>query len=174
MTLVDKLGYEVPTPNAAQRGVWRISSSRPGAWLFAKTLHHVDGAVLSATGGTVTLPGILAGIPVITLVTTGARTGRRRSSPLLGVPTEGDLAVIGTRFGQPGTPGWVFNLVTHPDAEVRYRGRTVAVRAREAIGSEHAEIWDRARAVYAGYEAYARRIADRPIRIMVLEPRPDT
>jgi deazaflavin-dependent oxidoreductase (nitroreductase family) len=168
--LVQELGYVVPEPNRFQRAMWKVSSSRPGAWLFAKTIHHVDNFVLRVTKDRVTVPEIMAGIPVLTLVTTGARTGLRRELPLLGVPAGDAIAVIGTRFGQRGTPGWYFNLVAHPEAEISYRGTTVPVRGREAEGAEREAIWTTARSIYAGYEAYARRIDDRPVHVMVLEP----
>lgn len=90
--------------------------------------------------------------------------------PLLAIPSGDNLAVIGTRFGQRNTPGWYFNLRAHPRAEVAYRGKTVDVAAREAEGEEREDIWARARQIYPGYEAYARRIRGRPIHIMLLEP----
>jgi deazaflavin-dependent oxidoreductase (nitroreductase family) len=162
------LRYQIPRPNAAQRVIWRISASRPGAWLFSKALHHLDNALLRVSRGQLTVPGMLAGLPVLTLITTGARTGQRRSTPLIGVPAGDDVAVIGTRFGQPGTPGWYYNLRADPSAEVEYRNSTVRVIAREAEDQEWQAIWDRARQVYAGYEAYGRRITGRRIHIMVL------
>lgn len=168
-TLVETLGYEVPTPNAAQRGVWHVAASRPGSWLLSRSLPRLDRLVLEASRGRVVLPEVLAGIPVLTLVTTGARSGLPRSTSLLGVPVDGDLAVIGTQFGRAGTPAWVFNLRAFPDAEVRYRDRSVAVRARAAEGDEYDAIWARGRRLYAGFEAYARRISDRRIDIVVLE-----
>jgi deazaflavin-dependent oxidoreductase (nitroreductase family) len=168
MGLVQELAYEVPQPNAVQRAMWRITSSKPGAWLFARTSHHLDLFVLKVSGGRWTAAGLLAGIPVITLVTTGARSGQRRSTPLLGVPMGDDLAIIGTRYGQHGTPGWYFNLRKQPSAEVTCNNRTATVRAREAEGSEWQEAWNGARRLYSGYDAYARRITDRKIHIMVL------
>jgi deazaflavin-dependent oxidoreductase (nitroreductase family) len=168
MGLVQELHYELPQPNGFQRAMWRITSSRPGAWFFARVSHHIDLFVLKVTRGRWTLAGVVAGIPVITLVTTGARTGQRRSTPLLGVPMGDDLAIIGTRFGQHGTPGWYFNLRKEPSAAVVYNDRTVAVTAREAEGAEWQEASDRARRIYGGYEAYARRITDRQIHVMVL------
>lgn len=45
---------------------------------------------------------------------TGVRTGQRRTVPLLGVPAGEDIAVIGTRFGQPRTPGWYHNMRADP------------------------------------------------------------
>ena len=98
MGLIQALGYEVPEPNAAQRAMWHVSSSRPGAWMFAKSGPYLDRFLLRLSHGQVTLAKLVAGIPVITIVTTGARTGQTRTTPLLGVPFAGDLAVIGKRF----------------------------------------------------------------------------
>jgi len=168
MGLIQALGYEVPEPNAAQRAMWHVSSSRPGAWLFARSGPHMDRFLLRLSKGQVTLAKVVAGIPVITIVTTGARTGRTRATPLLGVPVAGDLAVIGTRFGQKGTPGWYYNIVADPAIQVFYQGKSAAAVAREAEGEERQAIWERARKIYAGYEAYARRIKDRQIHIMLL------
>lgn len=148
--------------------MWHISSSRPGAWLFARSLHHIDTLVLRLSRGQFTLAGASAGIPVLTLTTTGARTGQRRTTPLLGVPFGDDIAVIGTRFGQAGTPGWYYNLRADPRAELTYRDTTASAAAREAGDEEWQAIWARARQIYAGYDAYARRITDRKIHIMVL------
>lgn len=168
MGIIQLLEYQVPEPNAAQRAVWKISSSRPGAWFFAKSAHHLDGLLLRLSRGQVALARVVAGIPVLTIGTTGARTGQRRVTPLLGVPVGSDLAVIGTRFGQQGTPGWYYNMRACPEVEVSYRGRSVTAAAREAAGEEWQDIWERARKIYAGYEVYARRIQDRQIHIMVL------
>ena len=168
MGLIQALGYEVPEPNAAQRAMWHVSSSRPGAWLFAKSGPHLDRLLLRLSNGQVTLATLVAGIPVITLVTTGARTGRTRTTPLLGVPFAGDLAVIGTRFGQKGTPGWYYNLRADPAIQVIYQDKSTAAVAREVQGEERQAIWERACQIYGGYDAYARRIKDRQIHIMLL------
>jgi len=168
MGLVQALDYRLPTPNALQRAMWHVSSSRPGAWLFARSLHQIDKLVLQVTRGQATLAGLTAGIPVLTLTTTGARSGLRRTMPLLGVPFGGDVAVIGTHFGQPGTPAWIYNLRAHPDAEVTYQDRTVPVTAREASAEEHQAIWSQATKIYSGYNAYAKRITGRDIHIMIL------
>jgi deazaflavin-dependent oxidoreductase (nitroreductase family) len=169
--LVQDLGYELPKPNAAQRAMWKLTSSRPGAWVFARLQHHVDLFFLKVSKGRLTAARVLAGIPVITLVTVGAKSGQRRSSPLLGVPVGDDLAIIGTRFGQHGTPGWYYNLRKEPSAEVAYDDRIASVVAREVEGDEWQEAWNRARQLYSGYEAYSRRITDRRIHIMVLSAR---
>jgi deazaflavin-dependent oxidoreductase (nitroreductase family) len=171
MGLVQALDYRIPDPNAAQRAMWHVSASPPGAWVFAKVLHRMDGILLRRTEDRFSVSEILAGIPIVTIITTGARTGQRRETSLLGVPVEDDLAVIGTQFGQPGTPGWYYNLRAQPMMELAYRATVVPARAREAEGEEWSAIWARARQIYGGYDAYARRINDRRIHIMVLSER---
>ncbi len=170
--LIDQIGYQVSEANRFQRLIWKVSSSRPGAWCFAKTLHHIDRLVLRLSRQRVTVPGVLAGLPVLTLATTGARSGQRREVPLVGVPSGDQIAVIGTRFGQARTPAWYFNLRAEPRAEVSYRGRTAPVVAREAEGDEREAVWTRGCQIYAGYQAYARRLDHRRIHVMVLEASP--
>jgi len=163
--------YQVGKPNAAQVAMQRIAATRAGAWFFARTLDHIDRVLLRLSHGQVSVPEVVAGLPVLTVTTTGARTGQRRSAPLVGVPAGDDIAVIGTSFGQARTPGWYHNMRADPAVEVTYRDKTVKAIAREADEEEQRAIWDRARAIYAGYEAYASRIKNRPIHIMILGTR---
>ena len=66
------------------------------------------------------------------------------------------MAVIGTSFGQPHTPGWYYNMRAEPRVEVSYRNRTIVTVAREADEEERKAIWDRGRKLYVGYDAYAQ------------------
>jgi deazaflavin-dependent oxidoreductase (nitroreductase family) len=168
MGLVQALGYKLPTPNAVQRAMRPLSSSRPGAWLFARSLPQIDKFVLRISRGQLTLTSVTGGIPILTITTTGARSGRPRMTPLMGVPFGGDIAIIGAHFGQPGTPAWYYNLRAQPRAQVTYRNRTVSATAREAGGGERQAILGQARKIYPEYQAYAQRITDREIPIMIL------
>jgi deazaflavin-dependent oxidoreductase (nitroreductase family) len=169
MGIVQTLDYRIPQPNALQRSTRLVASSRPGAWLFSRSMPRIDRVLMRSTGGRVALPTVTAGLPVMTVITRGAKTGLPRTTPLLGIPHGDDLAIIGTQFGQPGTPDWYFNLKADPSAEVIYRDKRVKVRASEADGDEWHAIWNRARGIYAGYDSYASRIHDRPIHILVLK-----
>ncbi len=71
-------------------------------------------------------------------------------------------------MGSPELPVWYYNIRADPTVEVVYRNETVTAAAREAEGEEREVIWGRARQLYGGYEAYARRIRDRQIHVMVL------
>ena len=167
--LCARLGYQPSPPNPLQRVVQRVAATRPGAWLFSKTARYVDRVALRLTKGRSTAAGWMAGLPVITLTTTGAKSGLQRTSALLGVPDTGNLGLLGTNFGQASTPAWFHNLDAHPDASVEYRGMVVPVRAHEAEGDERERIVTAARSLYLGFAAYEQRIDGRPIHVMVLE-----
>ena len=109
------------------------------------------------------------GLPVILLTTTGARTGRVRSTPLLGLPFEGTIAVGGANFGQRATPAWVYNLEANPKAEICYRNRRIPVMARTATDTEAVAITSVAGLIYPGSLKYAERVRWRTIRIFILE-----
>jgi len=156
--------------NAIQRFIRGFAASGPGSWIFARTLHHVDRPVYRLTGGRHTLSGLLSGIPTVMLTTTGARSGRPRTVPVLGIPTSDGVAVIASNFGQHHHPAWYHNLRADPRAEVVVDGRRRQVRAVEAQDDRRAQIWELGLRVYPGFSQYERRAAGRDIRVFVLEP----
>ncbi len=170
MGLLDELGYEVRPSNPVQRAMQKIAASRPGAWAFSKTLHHIDRPLFRLSSGRLTVPGLLAGLPVVMVTTTGRTSGEPRTSPLLGIPTGADLSIIGSNFGQARTPGWVFNLERDPAATVAYRDRSVRTTARPATDAEADATFERAGSIYPGYLHYRERADHRSIRVFVLEP----
>lgn len=172
MGLAIDLGYRHRKGNAFQRLVAGFASTRPGAWLFAKSLRHLDTVVMRATKGRHSAPGLLAGLPVLDLTTTGRKSGQPRTSHLISIPVGEDLALLGTNFGQPKTPAWVLNLEADPRASVTHQQRTVEVIARPASEAEVHEVMERSRAVYGGYEKYQQRISGRRVRIFVLQAAP--
>lgn len=169
MGVVQRLGYSIDPPNSAQRALQRVASSRPAAWLLNKTLHHLDRALYRTSRGRITVPGLVARLPIVMLTTTGARTGIERTTPLVAIPLGDDLAVIGSNYGQQTTPGWVHNLLANPAATLSYRGSEVGVEARETEDVD--EAFRVADDVYLGYAKYRNRAAERTIRVFILEER---
>jgi deazaflavin-dependent oxidoreductase (nitroreductase family) len=169
MGLATDLDYRHRPAKSFQRVVQGLGSSRAGAWVFSRTVRHLDSAVARVSGGRQSAPQLLAGLPVLDLTTTGRRSGRPRTSHLISIPVGDDLALLGTNFGQPATPAWVLNLEADPHASVTYRGRTLPVVARPATDAERAAVLERSRGIYGGYEKYQQRISNRRVRIFVVE-----
>jgi deazaflavin-dependent oxidoreductase (nitroreductase family) len=154
--------------NAVQRFNRRFAASGPGSWLFARVLHHIDRPVHRATGGRHTLGSLLSGLPVVMLTTIGARTGKRRTVPVLGLPTPEGLAVIASNFGQERHPAWYYNLHANPTGDVAVGGVTRPFRATVAEGEERARIWEEGLRVYPGWAHYEQRASHRQIDVFVL------
>ncbi len=156
-------------PNALQRGIKRLASGAPIAWLLSKTLRHLDRAVAILSGGRTTATTLLTGLPVIELTTIGAKSGQPRTTPLIAGVDGDKLILFATNFGGPKAPAWSYNLRAHPVATVTYRGRSATYRSREATPEEQERYWPLADAIYVGYAAYRRRAAHREIPVFVLE-----
>jgi deazaflavin-dependent oxidoreductase (nitroreductase family) len=155
--------------NPLQRAVRGFAATGPGSWFFARALHHIDRPIYRATGGRETLASMLSGLPVVMLTTTGARSGARRTVPVLGLPTPDGLAVIASNYGQERNPGWYYNLRADPEGEVSVNGVARRFRARVAEGEERARIWQEGLKVYPGWSTYETRAAHREIVVFILD-----
>lgn len=154
--------------NAVQRLIRRFAASGPGSFFFARVLHHIDRPIFKLTRGRHTLASLVSGLPVVMLTTTGAKSGRERTVPVLGLPTADGLAVIASNYGQRKHPAWYHNLKANPEGRVTVDGQTRTFRARIAEGEERQRIWDQGLRVYPGWSQYERRASHRRIAVFVL------
>ena len=169
--LAADLGYAHATGNPVHRVVRWGAGTRAGGWVFSRVLRHLDDVVGRLTGGRHSAPGLLAGLEVLDVTTTGRRSGRRRTSHLIATPYDGGLALLGTNFGQAATPAWALNLEADPRATLTYRGATREVVARAATPAEAEEVVALASRSYPGYARYRQRVGQtRRIRVFVLDP----
>lgn len=126
-------------------------------------------AVFRATNGR--LGSKLAGQDMLLLTTTGRRSGKRRTVPLLYVPDGETYVVIGSNWAGPRHPLWVGNLLANPEARVQVGPKKRRVTAHIASGPERERLWRLVTSTYPGYEDYARRIGGvREIALVVLTP----
>ncbi|MBP1467209.1 nitroreductase family deazaflavin-dependent oxidoreductase [Candidatus Chloroploca sp. M-50] len=151
----------------------KIAASSPGSWYYARTLHFVDGIALRLSGGRLTMTSLFTGLPVVSVTTTGAKSGLPRTVPLLCIRDERDpanFAIIATNWGQKQYPAWYFNLKANPRATCSLTGKTGTYLAHEAVDEEYARFWQYASNTYFGYPLYKQRIHARSIPIMVMTP----
>lgn len=151
-----------------QKPALRLASSAPAAWLLRRTAHHADRLLLEVSGGRHTLTTLLTGLPVASLTTTGARSGKRHTVPVVSIPRGDEVALIASNFGHSRHPAWYHNLLAQGQATLTVNGQTERFQAREAHGAERQEAWQQVVALYPLFEAYRRRAADRQIPIMIL------
>ena len=129
-------------------------------------------ALYRRTGGK--LGGHLAGWPaarILLLDHTGAKSGLKRTSPLM-YHEEGEVvAVVASKGGQPTHPAWFHNVKAHPDTTIQIGSMIRDVRARLATDEERDRLWPKFVAFYPGYDFFQRNAKGRRIPIVILDPR---
>lgn len=113
---------------------------------------------------------IIGGPNMLLLDHVGAKSGRKRTTPLVYIEDGDNLVIVASKGGHPRHPAWFHNLMANPDTVVQVGSRRRNVRAREADDAEHERLWPKAVAAYSGYEGYQRRTRRR-IPLVILEPR---
>jgi deazaflavin-dependent oxidoreductase (nitroreductase family) len=108
--------------------------------------------------------------PILLLDHVGAKSGVKRTSPLIYVEDGANVVLVGSKGGFPRHPAWVHNLKANPETTVQIKGQRRPVRARLARPEERDRLWAKAVETYAGYRTYQAR-AGREIPLVVLEPR---
>jgi deazaflavin-dependent oxidoreductase (nitroreductase family) len=98
-------------------------------------------AEFRANGGEV--GGYYVGLPLLLLTTTGARTGKRRATPLTYLPDGDRYVVAAANAGAAGNPDWYRNLVADPAVSVEVGTETFKATATVAAGPERAELFRR-------------------------------
>jgi F420H(2)-dependent quinone reductase len=126
-------------------------------------------AVYRATGGRV--GGRLPGLPSLLLLDhVGARSGKKRTTPLVYMPDGDNLLIVASKGGHPQNPAWLHNLRSHPETEIQISGERRKVRAREATAQERRLLWPKA-AKYNPHWGRYRARTSREIPLVLLEPR---
>lgn len=110
----------------------------------------------------------VAGLPNITLLVKGRRSGVLRPTRLLAAPIKSGWLIAGSHFGGPRTPDWVFNLRTTDTAEVTHRGSRVTVAVTELEDAEARQAWRTLQSVWPNFALYKTR-TDRVIPVFTLD-----
>jgi len=118
-----------------------------------------------------TLPGVSGKMLLLDHV--GAKSGAKRTSPLLYIKDGEDLVIVASKGGFPKNPAWFHNLKANPDTTVQVGGEKRAVHARVANPVERERLWPLVVKSYGGYEDYQARSKGREIPLVILGPRPN-
>ncbi len=141
-----------------RRPLWRVAMRTAGG---------VHAAVLRASGGRVA--GEAGNLPVLLLTTTGRKTGKARTTPLVFVRDGDDLVVVASNGGMDWFPAWWLNLQQQPAGLIEIGREHRAVTATKADPERRARLWPEFTAAYPGYLRYEARTA-REIPLVILRP----
>jgi len=136
---------------------------------FNGDFHAFNNALIDefrTNGGQVTGP--FAGAPLVLITTTGAKSGQRRTTPIV-YTTDGDrVVIIASKGGAPTSPDWYHNLVANPSVTVELANETYEARARVADEPERERLFRAQAALMPNFAEY-EKATTRKIPVVVLE-----
>ncbi|MGQ0832016.1 MAG: nitroreductase family deazaflavin-dependent oxidoreductase [Microthrixaceae bacterium] len=113
-----------------------------------------------ASGGTVT--GIFEGAPMVLITHTGAKTGQRRTTPLVHTIDGDRVVIIASMGGAPTHPAWFHNIKANPRVTVELGTETFEADATiYEDGPEHDRLYAQQAALmpnFAEYQAKTERV----------------
>jgi deazaflavin-dependent oxidoreductase (nitroreductase family) len=140
---------------------------RPVTWFLVNVGNKIDPYLMRATGGRLKTT---VNAPTVLLTHTGAKSGKKRTTPLAYFTDGDDAVLIASRGGHRDHPAWYHNVVANPEVELWTKGGGGRYRAREAKGKERERLWALATGFYPGFARYQERARDRRIPVIVCSP----
>ncbi len=113
--------------------------------------------------------GTVAGAPILLLTTTGRKSGKRRTAPLIYLEDGANMVVVASNGGNDRHPVWWLNLEKNPEAEVQIGNTSKRVRAEKADTEERGRLWPLVVGMYGGYQKYQNE-TQREIPLVILRP----
>lgn len=148
-----------------RRGAHHGFDDMPANRFKMKVASRVHLALYRITAGRIT--GTIAGLPILLLTTTGRKTRRRTTIPLVYLRDGRDVVVIGSNGGNRNHPSWYANLLEDQRVEVQIRGDKTSRLAATASGAERDRLWQLATELWPGYAKYQEETS-RLIPLVVL------
>ena len=105
---------------------------------------------------------------MLLLTTTGAKSGQRRTTPVMYLADGGRLLVFATKAGAPTNPAWYHNLKAYPEVTVEVGTETYEATATPLTGEERDRLYAKQASLYPQFGEYQAR-ATRKIPVIALE-----
>ena len=112
--------------------------------------------------------GQFAGAPLLLLTTTGAKSGRAITKPLVYTKDGDRIVLIASFAGAPKNPAWYNNLVANPVATIELGRERFQARATFTSGAERQRLYDNQAKQMAIFADYQKKTT-RQIPVVVLE-----
>ncbi|HLX20937.1 MAG TPA: nitroreductase family deazaflavin-dependent oxidoreductase [Gaiellaceae bacterium] len=107
------------------------------------------------------------GTTTLLLTTTGRKSGKQYTTPLIYTFDGDDPVVVASQGGSPDNPDWYKNLVANPHVDVQIKGEKFHAHPHTAEGEERARLWKQMAEAWPDYDEYAKK-TDREIPVVVL------
>lgn len=106
--------------------------------------------------------------PLILLTTTGAKSGQRRTTPVMYLSDGDRLLIFASKAGAPTNPDWFHNLLAHPEVTIEIGSETYDATATEIHGEERDRFFAKQAEVAPQFAEYQKKTS-RLIPVIALE-----
>ena len=113
--------------------------------------------------------GKMGKVPVLLLTTTGRKTGKQRTLPLVYIMDDSNYVITASAGGVDKHPGWFFNIRSNPQATIQVKDKHIQVTAEIAEPEKKSELWSRLVEVAPNFAGYEKRTS-REIPMVILHP----
>jgi len=113
--------------------------------------------------------GKMGKAPVLLLTTTGRKTGKQRTLPLIYIMDGSAYVITASAGGADKHPGWFFNIRSNPQATIQVKDAHIKVKAEVAGQEKKSELWARLVEVAPNFAGYQKRTS-REIPMVILHP----
>ncbi len=107
-------------------------------------------------------------VPTLLLTTTGRKSGKQLTLPLIFGRSGADYVVVASKGGAPQHPAWYLNLQANPDVQVQVKADKFKARAVTASSAERAKLWPQMVGIYGPYADYQKK-TEREIPVVILK-----
>jgi F420H(2)-dependent quinone reductase len=113
----------------------------------------------------------MRGMPVLLLTTTGRRTGRSRTTPVMYIRDGDNYVVTASNNGREDHPVWFLNIQASPGVTIEVPGKRLQVSATIASSDEKKLLWSQLVSLAPFFDDY-RKKTTRDIPMVILKPEP--
>jgi deazaflavin-dependent oxidoreductase (nitroreductase family) len=153
-------------PTFAWGGSFRVVTSEANPEQAIKDFNKTLIEEFRTNGGKVSGPFEKA--PLLLLTTTGAKSGRTHTTPVV-YTTDGDrIVIIASKGGAPSHPAWYHNVVANPKVTIELPGEQFDADASVAAGDERDRLFAAQAALMPNFDEYQSKTT-RQIPVVVIE-----
>ena len=113
--------------------------------------------------------GKMGKVPVLLLTTTGRKSGKQRTLPLVYIMDDSAYVITASAGGADKHPGWFFNIRSNPQATIQVKDKRIKVTAEVAGSEKKSELWAQLVEVAPNFAGYEKRTS-RDIPMVILHP----
>ena len=103
----------------------------------------------------------MLGMPVLLLTTTGRKSGKSRTTPVVYVRDNGDYLIAASKGGADSHPAWYLNLEASSEAQIEIGDNVFTVQVTVTEGEERTQLFEKIKTAgdnFATYEQNTQRI----------------